>query len=86
MIRTGGSLIGAAKAYKTAGASEIFTISTHGVFPPGAVERIQKSGLIKGLIVTDSHPNALHEAQEHPQFVSLVHLDHILTEAIQERG
>ena len=86
MIRTGGSLIGAAKAYRSAGASEVFAISTHGIFPAGAIERIQESGLIKRLIVTDSHPQAVQSVKDFPSFVTLVGLENILTEAIKERG
>ena len=59
MIRTGGSLIGAARAYKAAGARRISAIATHGLFPGDALARIQQSGLFDRLICTDSHPNAL---------------------------
>lgn len=58
MIRTGGSLINAAKAYKAAGAKKIFTISTHGLFTDNAIKRIQDSGVIEKVIATDSHPNS----------------------------
>jgi len=86
MIRTGGSLISAAKAYQDAGASQIFTISTHGVLPAGALQRIKDCGLIEKVIVTDSHPNAITESQSHPNFLHIVSLQQILAEAIQERG
>lgn len=59
MIRTGGSLINAANAYKDAGAAKIFVIATHGLFPNNAVDRIQKSGLVEKVVVTNTHPNAL---------------------------
>jgi ribose-phosphate pyrophosphokinase len=59
MIRTGGSLIGAAKAYKAAGARRISAIATHGLFPGDALQKIQASGLFDRVICTDSHPNAL---------------------------
>ncbi len=59
MIRTGGSLIRAAQAYQKAGATKIFVVATHGVFPNQAVQRIQNSGLIEKIIVTDTHPMAL---------------------------
>jgi ribose-phosphate pyrophosphokinase len=58
MIRTGGSLINAAKAYKDAGAARISVVSTHGIFAGDAVERLQACGLIDVVIVTDSHSNA----------------------------
>jgi len=58
MIRTGGSLINAAKAYKDAGASRISVVSTHGIFAGDAVEKLQSCGLIDVVIVTDTHSNA----------------------------
>lgn len=58
MIRTGGSLIQAAKAYKEAGASKIYVIATHGLFPNNAIEKIKNSGIIEKVAVTDTHPNA----------------------------
>lgn len=58
MIRTGGSLINAAKAYKQAGAKNIYAITTHGLFNNDAISRIQNEGDIKQLITTNSHPNS----------------------------
>jgi ribose-phosphate pyrophosphokinase len=58
MIRSGSSLIKAAKAYKSAGAAEIIAIATHGVLPGGALQDIRASGLFREVIVTDSHPRA----------------------------
>ncbi|MFD2033714.1 ribose-phosphate diphosphokinase [Belliella marina] len=57
MIRTGGSLISAAKAYKSAGANRIFTITTHGLFTNDALQKIQESGVIEKVIATDTHVN-----------------------------
>jgi ribose-phosphate pyrophosphokinase len=82
MIRTGGSLIGAAQAYKDAGASQIWAICTHGVFPTGAVERLQKSMLFQKILCTDSHPNALQAKEDFPNFVSVISLDSILAHAL----
>lgn len=59
MIRTGGSLLHAANAYKQAGAREINVITTHGLFSGGAFEKIRKSNIIKRVICTNSHPAAL---------------------------
>ncbi|MFD2201357.1 ribose-phosphate diphosphokinase [Shivajiella indica] len=58
MVRTGGSLINAAKAYKAAGAKKIFTITTHGLFSNDALTRIQNSGVIEKVVTTNSHPNS----------------------------
>lgn len=60
MIRTGGSLANAAKAYKEAGAKEISVITTHGLFTNNALQRIKDSGIIAKVVCTDSHPNALN--------------------------
>lgn len=59
MIRTGGSLINAAQAYKDAGAQKISAITTHGIFPNNAMERLEKSGLFDCVVATDSHPNTV---------------------------
>jgi ribose-phosphate pyrophosphokinase len=58
MIRTGGSLIQAAAAYKDAGAVSIDAIATHGVFPGDSLDRIRASGLFGHVCVTDSHPRS----------------------------
>lgn len=59
MIRTGNSLMNAARAYRGAGAGDIAAVATHGVFPEGALERLQASGLFTRIACTNSHPNAL---------------------------
>lgn len=58
MIRTGGSLMNAARAYRDAGAGEIFAIATHGVLPGDSLQRIAGSGLFSAIACTDSHANA----------------------------
>lgn len=58
MIRTGGSLIGAARAYREAGAQTLYAVATHGIFPKGAYQRIVDTGLFAGISTTDSHPRA----------------------------
>jgi ribose-phosphate pyrophosphokinase len=58
MIRTGGSLIGAAQAYRDAGATTIDAIATHGLFPGDSLAKIQRSALFRNVVVTDSHPRA----------------------------
>ena len=58
MIRTGGSLIAAARAYRDAGAVEIDAIATHGVFPGDALERLTETGLFSAIACTDTHPRA----------------------------
>jgi ribose-phosphate pyrophosphokinase len=58
MIRTGGSLMNAARAYRDAGAGKIIAIATHGVFPGESLQRVAASGLFAHIACTDSHPNA----------------------------
>ncbi|WP_183568442.1 ribose-phosphate diphosphokinase [Mucilaginibacter sp. SP1R1] len=57
MIRSGGSIINAAKTYKDAGAGDIYVITTHGLFVNDGINKLKNSGLIKKLICTDSHVN-----------------------------
>ena len=59
MIRTGGSLMKAARAYKEAGAKTITAITTHGVFPGESAQKIMESDLFDKVFVTDTHPRAL---------------------------
>jgi ribose-phosphate pyrophosphokinase len=58
MIRTGSSLIGAARAYQEAGAASIDAIATHGIFPGDALAKLQATGLFGRIVVSDSHPRA----------------------------
>ena len=59
MIRTGGSLCNAARAYREAGAASIDAIATHAVFPGESAAKIAATGLFGTIVVTDSHPRAL---------------------------
>ncbi|HUJ61705.1 MAG TPA: ribose-phosphate diphosphokinase [Kofleriaceae bacterium] len=59
MIRTGGSLINAAQAYRDAGAVAIDAIATHGLFPDDSLARIRATGLFGQVVTTDSHPRAV---------------------------
>lgn len=59
MIRTGGSLMGAAKAYLAHGAVKVSAVTTHGVFPGQALEKLVASGLFASLACTDSCPRAV---------------------------
>ena len=64
MIRTGGSLINAARVYAENGATKIDAIATHGVFPNDSLEKIRSSGLFGQVVTTDSHPRAVALAGE----------------------
>ncbi len=80
MIRTGGSLLGAAQAYQDAGATKIAAITTHGLFPGDALNRLESSGLFSEIVSTDSHPRA-HELQS--EFLTVVSIAPLLTEEIE---
>ncbi len=85
MIRTGGSLIGAAKAFLGAGAKDIAAVTTHGVFPGNALDRLQESGLFKQIGCTDSHPRAaelLHEKPSRADFLKIVSIAKLLAPAV----
>lgn len=58
MIRTGGSLAGAARAYLDAGASAVCALATHGLFPADALARLHASGVFERIACTDTHPRA----------------------------
>jgi|JI10StandDraft_1071094.scaffolds.fasta_scaffold103246_2 ribose-phosphate pyrophosphokinase len=64
MIRTGGSLVSAARAYRDAGAVAIDAIATHGILPGDSIERIRATGLFGKVVVTDSHPRAVELASD----------------------
>ncbi len=66
MIRTGGSLLAAAAAYRDAGAISIAAVTTHGLFVGDSLERLTESGLFTGLAATDSHPRAIELGRDHP--------------------
>jgi ribose-phosphate pyrophosphokinase len=74
MVRTGGSLISAAKAYKSAGAKKIFTITTHGLFNNEALKKIQDSGVIEKVVSTNSHPNSFVNQSDFLQIKSIAPL------------
>ncbi len=64
MIRSGGTLIKAARAYLDAGAARCFAVTTHLVLPGDAAERLVGSGMFEGVAGTDSHPHASHAAKQ----------------------
>ncbi|MCA9675757.1 MAG: ribose-phosphate diphosphokinase [Kofleriaceae bacterium] len=80
MIRTGGSLINAAAAYRDAGAIAIDAVATHGVFPGDSVTRLRDSGLFGRIVVTDSHPRAVALADD---FLEVDSVDQVLIEHLK---
>lgn len=58
MIRSGSSIINAAKTYKDAGCANIIVVTTHGLFVNSGLEKLKACGLISKVICTDTHINA----------------------------
>lgn len=56
MIRTGGSLINAGKAYKDAGAAKVFAVASHGVLPGDSIFKLYESNVFDKVYVTNTHP------------------------------
>ncbi len=77
MIRTGGSLLEAARSYKEAGANRVFAIATHGIFPNNAIEKLQKSGFIEKIAVLNTHPNV---TKLDSQFVEVLSVAELIAE------
>ena len=74
MIRTGGSLLAAAEAFKNVGANTIHAVCTHGVFPGDAVTRLRDSGLIASVTCTDTRPGARAHEGDFVRIVSVAPL------------
>ena len=84
MIRTGATLIAAAKAYKDAGAAKIFAVATHGLFSANALDDLRNCGLIEQIVVTDSHPRA--EVLADDSFLKVHSVAQLLVGALKGRG
>ena len=80
LIRSGGSLIAAARAYRDAGAASIAAIATHGVLPGDAAARLRASGLFDRIVLTDSHPRA---SALRSDFVEVVSIAPVLAAALR---
>jgi ribose-phosphate pyrophosphokinase len=74
MIRTGGSLMQAARAYLDSGATKVTAVTTHGIFPGDALAKIEASKLIAQIACTDSHPSARSLAGSYLRVESAAHL------------
>lgn len=70
MIRTGSSLLGAARAYLDAGARRVTAVATHGIFPGDSLKRLQDAGVIDRIACTDSHPRTRELAGDYLQVAS----------------
>ena len=81
MITTAGTICEAAKVVKDRGAKAVFAGATHGVFAPGAVERL-KQAPIDQIVVTDTIPYAEDLQRQLPNLRVLT-VSELLGEAIK---
>jgi len=65
MIRSGSSLLSAARAYREAGAEQVSAVCTHGVLSADALQKIRSSGLLDALACTDTRPHVSALADEY---------------------
>ena len=79
MIRTGGSLDKAAKAYLAKGALAVLAIATHAVIPGNTKDKLKGLGSLSAIYVTDSHPNAVAHADD---FLVVNSIASLLTDAV----
>jgi len=79
IIDTGGSIVSAAEAIASYGASEIYAYATHPVFSGNAVDKLEGSP-IKEVVVTDSIP--LPQDKRRPK-IRVLSIAPILAEAIR---
>ena len=80
MIRSGTSLIHAAEAYKNAGAKDIYVITVHGIFVPGALDKLKSCGIIKNILCTNTHINA-HKMSD--EFVKVYDISKVIAERLE---
>ncbi len=69
MIRTGGTLIQAAKAYLHAGAKSVSAIASHLVLPEKSLDTLRESGVFQRILGTDSHPGSEKIARTDPDAI-----------------
>ena len=70
-----------AQAYKDAGAVDVAALTTHGVFPEGAIESLQGTGLFSGIATTDSHPRSLELESD---FLTVHSVSNLICSALQD--
>ncbi|PZR57125.1 MAG: ribose-phosphate diphosphokinase [Candidatus Meridianibacter frigidus] len=78
MISTGGTLAKAAEAIIDRGATQVYTVATHGIFAGDAIQVLEQSKIEK-VIVTNTIP--FPEIENHPKF-AVLSIAQILADAI----
>ena len=79
MIVTGGTLRAGARALKEAGATTVYACATHGLFPEGSLDKLERSD-IEQIVVTDTVP--LTEVTR-PAKLQILTVSRILAESIR---
>ena len=80
MISTGGTIAGAARAARAAGARRVYVASTHGVLSAGAVDKLRTAG-IERIIVTDTIPISAEKRAALPN-LEVISVGKLLAEAV----
>lgn len=80
MIRSGGSIIQAAEAYRNAGAKSISLVTTHGLFcsqgktPAQVIKNIMDKTQATSLCLTDSHVNSVNLIMDNVSIYNITNL------------
>ena len=82
MIRSGGSIINAARVYHQAGAQRIFVITTHGLFINQGLSALKNCGLIERVVCTDTHP---HTQTIHDEFLEVRSIASLICQRLEHR-
>lgn len=82
MVRTGGSLLQAARAYKAQGASEVHAVTTHLVLANDSASRLLAAKELASLSGTNTHPRSKLLAEAGGRVASIVP---ILQDALRSR-
>jgi ribose-phosphate pyrophosphokinase len=82
LVRSGETLIQAARLCRDSGAAGVSAVAVHGAFVPGALRKMRDSGLLDGLVCTDSHPRARLEAAAWPGWLRVDPVADLLAGAV----
>jgi ribose-phosphate pyrophosphokinase len=76
MISTGGTLVKAAEALRKRGATDVYTLATHGIFAGDAIAQFEKSD-INRVIVTNTIPRTVDSPKIHHLTIAQILADAI---------
>lgn len=81
MIRTGGSLLQAAQAYRDHGAKNVLAVATHLILPHNSLQNIQQSYLIQRIAGTNTLPRSLSLQND---FLKVYNISSIFAQFLKE--